>query len=994
MTLRIFISALLLSLCVQSAGAMTPTEGQIALERALTLLEHKRWGDARHELQLLRGQVPPDDESMKCLVEYALTVCAVELKESGAEQRMLGYLRAYPESVHANDIHFLLALHYCENDEFDKAQREFGRVSYKALNDVDREKYDMRVGYLHFLAGDYDKAYTYLSNLPAGSKYADHATYYKSYIHYRRDELDKAYEGFASLQNSDAYAPVIPYYIIQIEFSRGNYNYVVENGDALVAKAADPQRRELLRIMAESWYRMEQYDKAKFYISMFDKSGGEMGREENYILGYSLYRTADYAGAAEALQKVCTGDDGLAQNASYHLADCYLHLGNKRLAIYSFSIASEGRYNAEIAEDALFNYGKLLFETGGGTFNESINVLTRYVERYPSSPRVKEARELLIAAYYNSHDYELAYRAIKSFENPDGAIRTALQKITYFSGLEAYSQGDYSKARAALEESASVGVSPKYNALSAFWLGEIAYNSGDYNTAIEKYNHYLKHAPRTANEYRMALYNLGYSRFAMGDMEQAAKSFEGFLWLYKTADSYRADALNRLGDARFSMRKFDAAAKSYAEAASAGTAERFYAQYQRAVALGLTGKISPKIDQLTAIVLADAGDYVDDATYELGRTYVASERYSDGAKVLEGFVSKYHTSPYYTPAMLDLGLIHFNLGDFDRSFECYDKVISTSPQSEAAKDAIQSVREIYVARGDVQGYFDYAERTGVECDLSLMTRDSLSFSAAQRIYLAGRNVEAIGQMRDYIANYPKGYYLNDALFCLSDSYLKCDSLDAAVASLSRLAEAPANQYTLPVLKKLSQIGFDNRMYDVAAPAYRRLYDAAGGAAERADAAAGYAASVLAAGDEDAVVAMADDVDTLADVMSATRRRTQFAKANVLRGRGESQAAGEIYAALGESVADAEGSESAYNVIAALYAAGDGEVCEKRIYEFADSKPSHAYWLGKAFILLGDIYADRGDAFQARATYQSVVDGYTPADDGIVDEAKSRIEKLN
>ena len=48
----------------------------------------------------------------------------------------------------------------------------------------------------------------------------------------------------------------------------------------------------------------------------------------------------------------------------------------------------------------------------------------------------------------------------------------------------------------------------------------------------------------------------------------------------------------------------------------------------------------------------------------------------------------------------------------------------------------------------------------------------------------------------------------------------------------------------------------------------------------------------------------------------------------------------------------------------------------------------------AFIVLGDIYRDKGDDFQARATYRSIVDGYSPADDGIVDEARQRIESLN
>lgn len=93
-------------------------------------------------------------------------------------------------------------------------------------------------------------------------------------------------------------------------------------------------------------------------------------------------------------------------------------------------------------------------------------------------------------------------------------------------------------------------------------------------------------------------------------------------------------------------------------------------------------------------------------------------------------------------------------------------------------------------------------------------------------------------------------------------------------------------------------------------------------------------------------------------------------------------------------ASREGAESAYIVIRSIYDSGDLDECEKRIYAFADSKTSQSYWLGKAFVLLGDIYLDRNDQFQARATYQSIIDGYSPADDGIVDEAKDRIKKLN
>ena len=45
-----------------------------------------------------------------------------------------------------------------------------------------------------------------------------------------------------------------------------------------------------------------------------------------------------------------------------------------------------------IAEDALFNYGKLLYEQGGGHFNEAINVLNRYMALYPDSSRREQNR--------------------------------------------------------------------------------------------------------------------------------------------------------------------------------------------------------------------------------------------------------------------------------------------------------------------------------------------------------------------------------------------------------------------------------------------------------------------------------------------------------------------------------------------------------------------------------------------------------------------------
>lgn len=73
--------------------------------------------------------------------------------------------------------------------------------------------------------------------------------------------------------------------------------------------------------------------------------------------------------------------------------------------------------------------------------------------------------------------------------------------------------------------------------------------------------------------------------------------------------------------------------------------------------------------------------------------------------------------------------------------------------------------------------------------------------------------------------------------------------------------------------------------------------------------------------------------------------------------------------------------------------GDLAGAEKEVYALSDKKLPFQYWTGKAFLLLGDIYVKKNDAFQARATYQSIVDGYADRTDGIVEEARQKIDAL-
>ncbi len=995
--MRKSISVFLLSilLCGTVAAQVQNRAVEQSIERGVSLYNFGHWMEARTELQSVKAVLSPVTDRFHIeRVDYYLALCDAELKLKDAEGRLKRYLADYGYSPHTNDIKFALASMYSSNGENELAASELEKVNYERLDPTQKDKYNLRMGYKFFMDGDYPQAEQYFSRIGAGGDYADHATYYKSYIAYSRGDVNVARNGFASLASGSLYSELMPYYLLQLDFKDGDYRSVVSKGDALVSQTTSEHAQQIHRMMAESWFQLDDYSAAVKYMNAYKSMGGEMGRVENYIMGYSLHRQTLYVDATPYLREVCGADDLLTQNASYHLADCYLHAGDKTNAMHSFAMAANSGFDSDIAEDALFNYGKLQYELGGGVFNEAINVLNRYISTYPSSPRKEEARKLLVAAYYNSHNYAEAYQAIKSMPNPDGEVQLALQKIAYFNGLEAYTAGDLAGAESSLAESMSVSNNAKYGALASFWLGEIAYAKGDSRSALQRYRNFIARAPKTGEEYAMAHYNMGYCYFNSGDLVTAGEYFDKFLSLRSVRDSYRADALNRRGDVHYGSREFAKAVACYDKAISQNGPERYYAEFQRAKTLGVQNKRTEKMNALKRIVQANRGDYVDAATYELGHTYIADEKYNEGVKILEEFVGQYPNSQYNAQALSDLGLAYVNLGDEKRALSYYDKVVQAAPQSAQSKSALQGIKDIYMARGNADDYFNYAQSLGLEGNVSAMTRDSLSYVAAQKLYLDNKTKEAATSFAGYLNNYPKGYYRSDALFFLSDCYIRNGQEDEAIKTLSELSSQGQTQYSERVLEKLSSMCYKREMWADAAKAYRQLYDITSVQATKSNAASGYVASTLKYADDEGLIVMADDAEKMVELSDVARRKARYAKATVLLRSAKEKEAMDIFKLLSSEVKSAEGAEARYRMIEAEFKAGNLQKAEDMVYEFSDSKTPQNYWLAKSFILLGDIYLSRNDAFQARATYQSVVDGYSPADDGIVEEAKQKISKMN
>lgn len=983
---------LLGSWTLSAQSGILPHGAEYHYNRGVELYENQKYGSAQGEFRKAAEALETDDQGYRMRSRYYIALCAAQQGQDNAGELLERFVEDYPNSIYLNDIHFALGLIQEQQGDYQAAYNSFLTVNPYALNFSRLDEYNYRTGYAAYRTGETDKAYTYFQQCTTDPAYIPHATYYKAYIDYVRGDLDAAKQGFTAIATEQAYEPIIPFYLLQIEFQQGNYDYVVAHGLPLLDKAAEGRRSEIARILSESYFHLGDYANALTYIQEYEQLGAPMGPEELYLAGFCNYDQLYFTQAIDQLSAVASARDELGQNAAFHLGDAYLQMKDKKKAMAAFALASSADFNQAVKEEAMFNYGKLQYEQGGGAFNEAITILDNYVKSFPDSPRIDEAREVLLAAYFNSRNYEAAYEAIKAVRNPDNNVKTAKQKIAYFRALEFFEQGDYPQALAFFDIADANRFNAKYTALTRFWRAETLARQNRYDRAIPLYQEYIRLSPPGEYENQVAHYNLGYCYFNTKAWDRAAGSFNRFLSVYPTQDNLRADTYNRLGDIAFAQREYGKAIEDYDRAIRLAAPSSDYARFQRAVMLGLDGKRDRKIDALLSIISADKGDYVDDAMYELGRTYVQSDRFGDGAAALKNLVNRYPDSPYYLPALAELGLTYQNLGNQSEALKYYKAVVDKFPNSRQAKDAMLGIRNIYVDRNEVDTYFAYAKETGIETNVGAVERDSLSFAAAERVYQDGNPAKALGLMDNYLRQFPKGVYRADALYALGDCSLKEGNRAGALAAFEEVGSMPSNKYKAQALQQAARMRSEDKDHEAAAALYRELIAVGNRSQVISEALSGYLRETVATGNLLAMAKAADEVLASSFVTPDLSREAHFALAKVAQAEGKQDEALKLY----RQVAPArtrDAAESRYQMVSILFQQGKLDEAEKEVYALAEQNTPYQYWMGKAFLILGDIYVKKNDSFQAKATYQSIVDGYTDKTDGVVAAAQEKLDAL-
>jgi len=960
--------------------------------RGLQLYEKEKYGAARHALDAYISDQGESRSELLSEAYYYRAMSAVELRNDDSEYLVHEFVSLFPESPHVDKAAFRLADYFYDKNNWPRSISWYNRVDRSKLSREDWAEYHFKKGYCYYMRNDFGSARVeFYEILEVDSPFTAPATYYYAHIHYVDKNHETALLYFRKIDDDPLFADIAPYYISQILYMQKKYDEVTGYAPALMDKVSERRKGEIAKIIGESYFMQQSYKEAIPYLETYQSNTTAYTAHDRYQLAFAYYRNGEYDNARELFEPITYRNTELAQSALYHLADCYMKLDMKGKARAAFSQAAKMDFDPNIKQDATFNFAKVTFELSIDPFNEAIRAFEYYIRTYPAAENTDEAYNYLVLAYLATRNYSMAMESLENIRIRNEDIDRAHQKVAFYRGLELYRNLRFDEAVDALEVALDfAALDPAIGCRTYFWLGEAAYRTGDHTTALMYFREFLENdQARFQEEYALCHYSMGYYYFDNERYDEALEWFRKYLGqVPNKSTTVIADANNRIADCHFVQKRYTQAIGYYDRCISMAMADVDYALFQKGFTLGLLDRTLEKVDVLNLLIRNHQGsNFVDDALFEIARSFVVLGMEDDAREYYERVVDEHPNSSYANKALNQLGLIRYNAGEYDQALFFYERVATEYPGTPEADNALTSIKNIYVRKDNVDGYLDFVRSIGR--DITLSEQDSLSYTAAELVYMQGNCEETVRAFRDYLDAFPNGRYLLNAHFYKGDCQLKLGQNQEALESLDFIISQPRNMFTEPALVAASKINFRTGEYHRAADNYRMLLDLAEKKANLFDAHVGLMRCYYELDEYSNTIEAARDVLELDKIQEEYIREANFKIAKSFQELNEPEFALDFYRKVAYEVNSSEGAEAKYRIIEIHYGQDRMDLAEEEAFEYAEMNTPHQYWMGMTLLTLSDVFIAKDDEFSAINTLQSLIDYYTVPDDGIIANAKQR-----
>ena len=882
-----------------------------------------------------------------------------------------------------------LAKYYFNQSDFTNAITYYERAGLDNLSNEEIADAKFERGYCYFNLKQFDDAlplFNEIRQLPE-SKYYMQANYYYGFISFYNHDYANALKAFKVVEMQEEYKGIVPYYIAEILYFEGKKDEAKDYGENALSRGGLYYEKEMKQLLGQIYFEKKDFAAALPYLEYYVNNSSKVSKEDLYEVSFCYYKANQLNKAIEGFKQLSSEQDSLGQNSMYLLGDCYLRTDQKENARTAFQYCAYNNSNKTQQEISRFNYAKLSYELGYQ--DVALNEMRKFLNDYPGSDYETEAKEILVSLLANTNNFNDALTLYRSFDKPTASMQRVYPRILYGRAVELLNDQQVNDADDLFNQILQLptsSVTPYAN----FWKGELSYRTTKYDDAIRYLNLYIQSNVAGQGEATpiTAKYDLGYSFLKKENYKQALTYFEPIGKPLSTSTSLQQDAYVRSADCYFMTRDFAKANTMYDYIINNGLPQSDYALFQKAMIAGVKST-SGKINTLNTLARQyPQSSLVGDSYLEIADSYMDDENFSAAIPYLNKVLAIPDANGLQPKAYLKLGLCYYNLNDNNSSLTNYKTLVQKYPESPEADEALTNMKSIYIEMGKPDDYIALMKQAGK--NISEDEADSISYSAAELKYTNNDCSGAINAFNNYLSHYPNGAYALDANYLSAQCSEKNKDWANAIKGYDYVNAKGVNKYFENATLAAARIEyFDLQDYATAKKYFTSLSSGAVNEDNKLEALRGLVRCYYQLKDytqaNDAAKELltkkglsTDDKSVAFLVLGKSQQATNDCASAV--------ASFKSCAAINKS---AWGAEARYELAHCQFDMNNFSGAEKSAMATIKETSSYDIWVTKSYILMGDIFMQKKDYFNAKATYQSVAQNSTIAE--IKTEAQQKLD---
>ncbi|CAN5584503.1 tetratricopeptide repeat protein [soil metagenome] len=976
----LLICAILFSITTFSQETHAVTDTEKKFKDAKELFIKQQYALAYPLLQEVKDKHPENQKSNNTYlnddVNYYYTVSRLKLQIPIAEEEATHYIDWVNNEPRRELMSYHLGKYYFVKDDFTKALENYERAGLDNLSNEEIADAKFEMAYCYFNLKRFKDAkplFNEIHQLP-DNKYYIPANYYYGFISYYDRNYNEALKAFKLIETRDEYKGIVPYYIAEIFYFQNKKDEALRYGESLISRGGLYYEKELKQLVGHIYFEKKEFARALPLLEYYVNNSNKVTKENLYELSFCYYEAKQLNKAIDGFKQLSNEKDSLGQNSMYLLGDCYLRTNQKANARNAFQFCAYNSSNKKQQEISLFNYAKLSYELGYEDI--ALNEMRNFINNYPASKDNTEAKEILISLLTSTNNFKDALTLYESFKQPTTSMQRVYPRILYGRAVELVNDQQITSADELFDKILRLPpstVTPYAN----FWKGEIAYRSENYDEAIRYLNLYLQSGARAQGEANpsSAKYDLGYSWLKKENYKQAAGYFDQVAKSSSVASTIEQDAYIRSGDSYFMQSDFTKANNIYQTVVSNALPHSDYAMFQKSLIAGIKSSAT-KITILNNLTRQyPKSNLVPEANMEIANTYMADEKFRDAIPYLNMVLAAPNGKGMRPEAYLKLGLNYYNLNDNTQALANYQLLLQQYPQSSEADEALGNIKNIYVEEGKPNEYVDLMRKNGK--NISVSEADSLTYTAAEIKYNANDCAAAITGFNNYLSRYATGSYAIEANYFKSECYAKNKDWQNALAGYEYVNGKGLNAYFEKATLAAARIYyFELKDYANAKKYFASLDEGAVDEDNKLEALRGLVRCYYQLKEYSQANEAAKELLTRKGLSTDDRSIAFLVLGKSQQINNDCTAAIASFKSCAAINKSAWGAEARYEIAHCYLIANNYTAAEKAAMVVIKETSSYDYWVTSSYILIGDIFMQQKDYFNAKATYQSVAQNST------------------